>query len=195
MLKISSKFNKKLLFLYCLLSLLFCVSYSFAQQEILLNEEYNNNNIGWTEQSKREAKAYVGDGKYICDISSGSLFMDQMIPVNMNTNRDFVIECTMTKKRGDASYGITWGADGVGSRYNFMIYSKGTYSIQKWTNYEVVSFATDTSSYAIRPDFSPNKLSVKKEGSVLMFYINDTYLQEIPFEPFFGPKIGFYANT
>jgi hypothetical protein len=175
------------------LSLLF--SFSYAQQEILLNEEFNNNTNGWTEQSGREAKSYIKDSKYICDISRGTFIMDQMISVNLNTERDFVIESTLTKKRGEASYGISWGADGIGSRYNFMIYSKGTYSIQKWTNYDVFSYVSDTPSYAIRPDFSPNKLTVKKAGGILMFYINGTYLKEFPFEPFFGTKTGFYSNS
>jgi hypothetical protein len=183
--------NKSIFLLWLINLLYFC---SYAQQEILLNEEYNDNNNGWTEQSTLEVKSNVRDGKYICDITSGTFFMDQLITVNLNSNRDFVIECKLTKKRGNGSFGISWGADGIGSRYNFMIYSTGSYSIQKWTNYDVNSYANQVSTYAIRPDFSPNKLSVKKAGSILMFYVNDTYLQEIPFEPFFGPKIGFYAN-
>lgn len=187
---------KKTLNIYCFFILFITGFSSFAQQEILLNEEFSyNNNNGWAEQSIKDAKLYISEGKYICDIISGAFFMDQMISVNLNSSRDFLIECTLTKKRGEASYGITWGADGIGSRYNFMIYSKGTYSIQKWTNYDVYSYASEIPSYAIRPDYSPNKLSVKKEGNMLMFYINDAYLQELPFEPFFGPKIGFYANT
>jgi hypothetical protein len=168
---------------------------SNAQQEILLNEEFENNNNGWTEQNKKEARSYVRDGKYVCDVNSGAFFMDQLIPINLNTSRDFVIECTLTKKRGDASYGLSWGADGIGSRYNFMVFSKGTYSIQKWNNYDVTSYTADTPSYAIRPDYSPNKLAVKKEGSILSFYINDAFVKELAFEPFFGPKIGFYTNT
>ena len=160
-----------------------------------MNEEYTDNNNGWIEQSKMDAKSYVRDGKYICDISKGAFFMDQLISVNLNPNRNFVIESTITKKRGDVAFGITWGADGIGSRFNFMIYSSGSYSIQKWTNYDVYSYANQIPTYAIRPDFSPNKLSVKKADSAIIFYINDTYIQELPFEPFFGPKIGFYANS
>ena len=173
----------------------FLSSISYAQQEMLLNEEYDNNNNGWSEQSNREAKSFIKEGKFICDISRGTFFMDQLISVNLNINRNFVIESTLTKKRGDASYGISFGADGLGSRYNFTVNSKGTYSIQKWMNYDVVSFASELPSYAIRPDFSPNKLSVRKEDTLLKFYINDTYLQEIPYDPLLGSKVGFYSNS
>lgn len=161
----------------------------------MLNEEFNNNNNGWTEQSAKEADARIKNGKYICDISSGIFFLDRLITVNLNSNRDFVIESTMTKKSGDVSYGITWGADGVGSRYNFVISSSGSYSIHKWTNYDVSFYANTISTYAIKGDYSPNKLTIKKEGSTLKFYVNDSYLQDLPFEPFFGQKFGFYANS
>jgi hypothetical protein len=192
---INTRLHKRILLICLIVSLLIQVSISFAQQEILMNEEFLNNNNGWTEVSDIHVKAYVRDGKYTCDISKGTFFMDQLITVNLNANRDFVIESTLTKKRGDASYGISWGADGIGSRYNFMIFSKGTYSIQKWTNYDVYSYATEVPSYAIRPDFSPNTLSVRKVGNIVQFYINDAFLQEIPFEPLLGSRIGFYSNS
>lgn len=164
-------------------------------EEVVLNEEYNNNYNNWTEQSDKEAKSQIRDGKYICNISSGIFFLDQLITVNLNPSRDFIIECTMTKKSGDISYGISWGADGIGSRFNFVINSSGTYSIHKWTSYVVSFYANTISSYAIKADYSPNKLSIKKEGGTLKFYVNDTYLQDLPFEPFFGQKFGFYANS
>lgn len=168
---------------------------SLAQQEFVLNEEYNNNYNGWNEQSGKEAYSKIKNGKYVCEIESGIFFLDQLITVNLNSNRDFVIESTMTKKSGDVSYGITWGADGVGSRYNFVISSSGSYSIHKWTNYDVSFYANSITSYAIKGNYSPNKLSIKKEGGYLKFYVNDTYLQDLPFEPFFGQKFGFYANS
>ena len=181
--------------LFTILCLFVSTIRSYAQQEFVLNEDFNNNYSGWTEQSDKEAKAKIKDGKYVCDISSGIFFLDQLVTANVNESRDFVIESTMTKKSGDVSYGITWGADGVGSRYNFVINSSGTYSIHKWTSYEVSFYVNSVASSAIKGDYSSNKLTIKKEGRTLKFYVNGSYLQDLPYESAFGQKYGFYANS
>jgi hypothetical protein len=59
-------------------------------------------------------------------------------------------------------------------------YTKDTLSIIKWIESPHINKANDV-----------NKLSVKKVGENILFYINDNFIQKEKFERFNGNTIGF----
>jgi len=164
-------------------------------QEYVLEENYNDNKNGWDISNSDEAVSKIKNGKYIADIKSGIYWLDRLISLEIDEDKDWVLESAMVKKSGDVGYGLTWGGNNLGSRFNFYITSDQTYTISKWKDYNVSSFFSAEHSDAIKGEGKTNKLTIKKEGQTLKFYVNDTYLKQIDYEPLQGKYFGFYGNS
>lgn len=185
---------KKLFILFVSCLLLFGFNKTIAQ-EYVLNENFDNNKNGWDISNTDEAKSKISNGKYQADIKSGIYWLDRILPVEIDEDRDWVFESAMIKKSGDVAYGLTWGGDNLGSRFNFIVSNNKTYSIHRWKDYNVSFYATAVFSSAINSDGNTNKLAVKKTGGKLVFYVNDQYLTEIEYEPLYGKYFGFYGES
>lgn len=185
--------KKYYLFLIALVLIMF--SFRSNSQNYILNENFDNNNNNWDISNSDEAVSSIKKGKYNADIKSGIYWLDRLVLLDINEDKDWVFESEMVKNSGESGYGLTWGGNNGGSRYNFFIYSDLSYTINKWKDYNVSSFVASEQSSAIKPDGKTNKLSIKKTGYYIKFYVNDQYLTQIEYEPLFGKYFGFYANS
>ncbi|MDD7913837.1 caspase family protein [Polaribacter ponticola] len=89
-------------------------------------------------------------------------------------------------------FGITFGRKNSSNEFSFLISSNGNYKFRKFLNNVNNDIIPYTYSSAIKTGSNEiNKLKIVKSGQLLRFYINDIYINETPFQPFFGNKFGY----
>jgi len=184
-------FLKKIFFLFLFGGLSI---YCFPQQ-IVLNENFDDNINNWPITQNFGNKSSIKDGKYRVEIRVGNILLDKLISLDFNETRNFVIETEITRLAGHAPFGISWGAKGEGSRFNFVITDSGKYAINKWDNYMPTPLIKYTYSKYIKPDSAINKLTIKKIRNKLLFFVNNKYVTQIAFQKFYGHQVGLYSGS
>ena len=168
-------------------------NYNNKMLSLPLVENFYSNNNGW----------YTGDfDTYSTKLNAGRLTIDRKKKggifvsrdVDIDTQKDFVIETSISTPLSDASglYGITFGRKNSSNEYSFLISTNGSYLYRKFDNDKYTKIIPFTSNDAIRTGAgATNKIKIEKHGSLIRFYINDQYMNEAPFQPFFGNKFGY----
>lgn len=164
-------------------------------QQVVFNEDFDNNDNNWPITGNFGNRSFISDGIYRVEIRVGNILLDKLIDLDFNETRDFVIETEIKRLAGNAPYGLTWGARGEGSRFNFIISDSGRFAINKWENYLPTPIVKYTFSKYVLADSVANILTIKKEKHKLFFFINNKYVTQIPFQKFFGHQIGLYSGS
>lgn len=158
-----------------------------------LNESFSSNTNGWSTNNVDNYSSEVSAGKLnIHRKKEGGIFISK--DVNINTDKDFVIETSISREKSGASglFGVTFGRKNSSNEFTFLISPNGSYSFRKFDNNQYKSIISTTSSDVIKTSIGQaNKIKIVKSGKLLRFYINDQYMNEAPFENFFGKKLGF----
>ncbi len=173
--------------------------YLKADENIIFEEDFIDNSYNWSEGSDQDKSIEIRNGKYIFEHKrEKSSWMSWSSSINIDESLGFKIQSTMTKVNGidDYGYGIAWGLKDGDNRYEFCIDGNGYYFIGKDENDEWKDIVDWTESSFINKENSTNTLAVEKSGDKLKFYINGHFVNECPYEHFFGKKIGFilYRN-
>lgn len=157
------------------------------------NESFSSNINGWsTDNVDNYTSSISGGNLNIHRKKDGGIFISRS--VDINTSKDFAIETSISREKYGASglYGITFGRKNSSNEFTFLISTNGSYSFRKFDNNKYKSIIPSTSNNAIKTGIGQkNKIKIVKSGSLLRFYINGQYMNETPFENFFGNKLGF----
>lgn len=161
--------------------------------QLPLIENFDNNNNNWVQNNNDNFTSKVSGGKYQLTrkIKNGLVFQNK---IDIDTQKDFSIEASFTKETGALgyTYGLNFGRKNTANDIGFFISNNGQYIFRKYENNNFIAIIPWTSSSAIKTNlFDTNKLKVVKKGKLMRFYINDIYVNEAPFQPFFGKEIGF----
>jgi len=170
-----------------------------AEEQIVFNEDFNDNINDWLVDNNPQWAFQLKNGKYILESKNGGSWITSK-PIQVNTDLDFKIECQVEKISGvdNFGYGLIWGAKDVNNRYDFIIAGNGQYLISKFLvpKYEAINkYKSWIFSHLITKFNSRNKLTIQKVDNKMKFFINDKVVDEIPFQPFLGPFIGFIINS
>jgi len=165
----------------------------FAQQsEILLDENFTENTNNWDNYNTSFRCVRVWNGKYslITKKKNSGLFTDIKIPINQNY--DFSISATLKYKKGFSGdgYGLCYGKKNKDNNFTFTISENGIYEFGKWENGKWLSISRNKSAF-INKNGLANKIGLVKIDDKINFYINDEFVENQPFENFFGKNIGF----
>ena len=118
---------KKLL-TFCFLALVF--GGVFAQQQIILAEDFNGNQKGWLEQDNEKASAEFKGGSYniVHHGASGSYLFTVGVG-DLDEGQDFRISTELTQYQGEDNdgFGLVWGGKNAGNFYGFNINAAGQY--------------------------------------------------------------------
>jgi len=167
----------------------------------IVSEDFKTNNSKW-------APAIIPDDAAESKIKSGYLQIKvpdknkigiQCIPVTgFNQNKNWEIETRIKYGSGSVlkAFALLWGFQNENAQgYLFFIDAYGLFKIQKkdapgtnFVNYK------DWSSTPFISKSDWNKLTVRKVGDKCYYFINEHYLASIPFESFYGDKVGFYCR-
>lgn len=163
--------------------------------QLPLYDGFSSNTNGWyLENLDNYAVSMTGGKLNIHRKKDGGIFISR--DVDINTSKDFVIETSISRQKSGASgmYGVTFGRKNSSNEYTFLISTNGSYMFRKFENDKYQKIIPFTSSSAIKTGIGQsNKIKIVKSGKLLRFYINGTYMNEAPFESFFGTKLGYTA--
>ena len=139
---------------------------------------------------------------YVVDMKIGHLILHRKSKggsfigknIDINTSKDFIIETSIKQRSTSSSgmYGVTFGRKNSSNEYTFLISSNGSYKFRKFENDVHKEIIPLTASSSILTNTNQaNKVKIVKSGNLMRFYINDTYVNETPFQSFFGNKFGY----
>ncbi|MFC1501966.1 CsgG/HfaB family protein [bacterium] len=172
---------------------LFCISHTFSQEKILLQDNFTNNDFEWATVNHDRAYLNIEYGKYVFEHkrkeSSWATWTSEVI----DQSKDFKIQVTLKYIRGGEGhgFGVLWGATDLDNYFTFNFSKHGYFRFGKeesnnWTN--IIEW---TLNDAIRKESQTNTMTILKRGNQYYFYANDVMLQSAYFVPFFGDRIGF----
>lgn len=160
-----------------------------------LNERFSNNTNGWSTDNVDNYTSSVNNGKLnIHRKKEGGIFISR--DIDIDTSKDFIIETSISRQKSGATgmYGITFGRKNSSNEFTFLISTNGSYMFRKFDHDKYKKIIPFNSSSPIKTAIGEsNKIKIVKSGSLLRFYINGQYMNEAPFEPFFGNKFGYTA--
>ena len=197
------------------LGLFLCLNYSiYAQSEyheytvenesVIFYDDFDNNKNGWALLDRQE----IVNGKLIDNLyreNAASPALTRYIKIN--TARDFEIETSFKIVKDLTSYKkyhntIAWGKSDNQHSFYFGINSSGQYTYGKTSGsynsiYIIKSVKSDhINLYKKKGLGKYNKITIRKIGKEVYFFINEQYVNKAAFEPFFGNNLSFVnANT
>lgn len=161
------------------------------------NETFNDNRNRWTEFEDDEAYATIDNGEYMLKhkLASGYFFWSRYLFIE--EFKDVYIETNIKQVAGDSksAYGIVFGMKDAKNFYSFVISSNQVFRIfgqengkqftlKKWTAAEKV----------INPMSKNNRLTIRKKGDFLYFFINGKEVFSDYHRKFFGHRIGYQVS-
>jgi hypothetical protein len=162
--------------------------------QIIFEERFDESSSYWPGFFvDAEARAEIREGHLLLGSRAGEWYF-QVVPVALNQNDDFKIECTAQKLAGadNSLYGLIWGMKDSDNFFTLVISGDGRFVVSKK---EVGKVADYLQSFFVSPHIkrhnSINTLAVEKRGDRLGLYINGHSVFTIQFEPFFGQYVGF----
>lgn len=141
----------------------------------------------------------IEEESWIENIENGQLYFqsltdkpkEDLLPVMIDTERDFEIETSIKFVGGDLSkgYGLQWGkSKNPQKQFDFLLTGNGHYTIDKYTG-EFHDYVPFTQSTMVN-SYAANKLTVRKVDSLYYFFLNEQLAHSMPFEDFYGNLMG-----
>ena len=164
-----------------------------AEEVVIFNEEFNNNDNYWPTGDDDAINLKIENGKmsFQKKKDEGSYYIWNW--TYMDGNYPYLIESTIRQTGGpdDYGFGLIWGAEDSGNCYTFNITDNGYYRIAKMDNDEWSEYIDWTETYAINTYGGTNTLKLQREGSLVKFYINGYYVDQISAPNFFNDGVGY----
>lgn len=141
----------------------------------------------------------VEEGSWTETFEKGKLYFqshsehpkEDVIPVIINTERDFEIETLIQFSKGNMNqaFGLQYGKSKKQSKqYDFFISANGQFTIDKYDD-GFTDFVPFTPSEHVNR-YAPNKLTIRKISDTTYFFLNEHLVHQMPFQPFFGNLMG-----
>lgn len=149
----------------------------------------------WLSGSNDTRVLSVSNGKYHFEHLKKDGAYGTWRNLRIETYADFMIETAITKESGiqNYGYGLLWGKKDWDNYHRFVLSGNGMFAITRVENGAVKDLKAWTKSTAIKQgNGATNKLAIKRQGSSLKFYINNSEVYSMTFLPFFDHQIGYY---
>jgi hypothetical protein len=188
-----------------IVSLLVTIScFSFAQQSYydyrvsqnVYYESFEDNRNDWDISDNTEIRQEISEGKYLFE-SKTNESKATWTTVDFDYTQDFEIETVISYKSGtqDNSYGLIWGKSSENNdMYTYFFSATGYYRIDKLID-GVFHTYTDWINSELVNNFEFNKLTVRKIGPTVYYYLNETYIFEHMAPKLFGNNFGFHVTN
>jgi len=165
---------------------------------IIIVEEFNDNNTGWTISDDKNIRSSMEGGVYY--MTAVRHAFGESKELNIDTQKDFEIASRIKIVKGNPAHKnyysmIFWGREGMDSYY--FTFSKDEFvSVElcdgkNQHNCRIMKGSLQKTSL-LPDDF--NVFTIRKIGSTYSFLVNGIKFYEMPFTPFFGKSIGFGAG-
>lgn len=157
-------------------------------------DDFNDNNNDWSLGDDNTRTFSIRNGKFYFNHKLEDYSYINSQYVNLDESKDFAIEAQFNKISGvqNNGFGLVWGRENSQNQYDFTVTGNGYFEVMKIKNGEFEELQGWTkSSYINQGNGATNKLTVKKLGNQLKFYINDYYVTATNYGAAFGNYLGF----
>lgn len=168
-----------------------------SRKTLSFAEEFTTNQNNWIVSKTPDYCGKIKGGKYYWQsFVGGGAPVKTLIGINMDQDRNFEIETYIKWVKGAANSGnfFWWGSKDATNRQCFG-FSKDplTYRIFRQYLGDRTEWVSWTESYDIKPtDF--NKLTIRKYGDKIYFFINEKHVHTQDYEAFIGNNFGFSVS-
>ncbi|WP_445750174.1 hypothetical protein [Polaribacter sp.] len=160
--------------------------------KIPLYDDFSSNKNNWNLENADDYSLDLTGGKLIMHRKKeGGIFISR--DVDIDDTKDFIIETSIGEINTSTGwYGVTFGRKNSSNEFSFLLSGNGNYKFRKFDNdaYKEIIPLTFASSIKTGSN-AENVIKIVKSGSLIRFYINNTYVNEAPFQRFFGNKFGY----
>ena len=162
--------------------------------EIIFEEKFLDDRNNWPSSYTPADWMFIHeDGGYYIFKETG--YSCPLIDLGLTYRHDFIIEATLKQLSGSdySSLGIIWGGADRENYHLFSITNNQLYNVRKMTG-SSIDYSIEFTSTSLVRESEVNILTVEKVGNTIKFHINETYINQIEAEEFFGSKVGFYIG-
>jgi hypothetical protein len=159
---------------------------------VVLDEDFNKNNIGWYNDESKDYVFRVANGKYRIESKTGGSWITSL-PFRINTDADFEIATTITKLGGTDGYyfGLMLGFNPKSEYYHLA-------GITGWGNYVFadkgktpVDLIPTKDNETVKKGNNTNTIQLLKQKNIIKLFINGQLMGEAIFSGFYGENFGF----
>lgn len=164
----------------------------------VFEDSFEDNHNGWLTDARDSTISLIKDEKLYLRAEEGLGTTYQLKPRIFDYSKDFEIEANLRQIAGknNKGYGLMWGAKDGGNGYAFLINSFGSYAVfQRKEGKTTRLIDWEPSDQLLHLRVQPNKLVVQKIGEEYGFFLNDIWLQSIPFQAPMGDQLGFVLTA
>lgn len=182
---------KNIVILLCLVS-----SLANAQQFVAFRDDFNDNKSGWPNATADGKEYLIKDGKYTIKNITGWWYYVANVP-KIDPSDDYTIEAEMTQTSGGdkSSFGLVWGMWDNQYYHSVVFTSSGTMNAYHYDRGVVKVGSGDKVISAMHPVGEPNKFTIKKTRTKVIYYVNDIEVYSRSHAEFFGWNVGFMVSN
>ncbi|MFY9243086.1 MAG: caspase family protein [Polaribacter sp.] len=161
--------------------------------DVILSDDFYSNINNWSTSNNETVNFSFSNGNYNLEHKIDEKGWLTHIDKYFDTSKDFEIETKFEHIFGNtnAPYGILWGKKDT-NYFQFLITATGYYKINRVVNNKSEDIVKWVKSATINEGSGKsNIVKIEKDGDFYKFYINNTYITKIDFEPFYGTGIGY----
>jgi hypothetical protein len=167
----------------------------------IIHEEFENNENNWSEAETDNFAQQIQKSQYLLNNKDKEKVHWSWAFMNLDfeNSNSFSLECNILLLTGpqDTGFGIVWAyrkSENSISYFNFWIAGDGHYFIGKYNSGWVDGIEWKESPYVLKGN-EINTLTVKKEGGIISYYINDRLVEKRGFVGSMkGTGVGFITN-
>ncbi len=163
---------------------------SISQLENIFIEDFDDNSNSWSIPSQANYNFKIEDGVYKLNVENDDPKY-VALPINIDTNRDFEINTSISIIEGqNIVSGLIWGSreePSSGAKLNYFAFN----SLKDALIINTVSNDFVSGVFSPIESSGQNKLTIRKQGDFMYFFINEVYHEIINFQEFHGNLFGF----
>jgi hypothetical protein len=161
---------------------------------ILLQEDFSANASNWFTGTLPGSYDFeIGDGEYFLrSLNDSGIAVSKAVPIPAGGDFDIEADFRLYGTEADLGYGLCWGGREGGDRFCFFLSKDRKYTLFKRSGGTVSDYIPWTPSAAV--DSLRNSMVLRKRGTTIRAYLNGKEAGAIPYEPFFGDRIGFAGD-
>jgi hypothetical protein len=183
-----------ILLIYFILAL-FTIKLS-SQENLIYKSDFLTNPKDWT-SSNNSSITKIQDGKFSFENKDTLISKIFHFEINFDKNKDFSISVKSKFISGSENgfYGFKWGFSNDFQRwFGFGVSANGQYLYAKDISMDSIVYLIDWTDSQFINKYGTNKISIKKKGSIIEFYINDNKVNQYKFENFFNNNFAFAVS-
>lgn len=161
--------------------------------QVIFEDHFEDDRHGWGAYAENHQRAQVDEGLLSLVGKTGYRGAFFTRSAYLPENQDAIFSAAIVQKSGPSNfgYGLCWSVSEDRQYYfAFLISSNGRYTLLRREGGVFSEIKPWTESQWIQGQGKPNTLSIRKQGQVLRFYINDKHVFAHAYERGRGGELG-----